>query len=165
MSCTTRACVMLLQRVQSLPIWARCSPEVHWRCCRVDLCVWRLPCVKRLQARDALIAWQHCLLCCCCRLGQALAVLEQRQGNTDEARRLLEESVNQNPKHVQSWQVGGPVDSDATNKPHQRAVPACHGADVTMSAWSACRNPGYGFCCRACPCKQCTQTVFCFSAD
>ena len=39
---------------------------------------------------------------------QALAVMEQRQGNTDEARRLLEEAVNTDPQHVQSWQVRRP---------------------------------------------------------
>ena len=33
---------------------------------------------------------------------QALAVMEQRQGNTDE------EAVNTGPQHVQSWQVRRP---------------------------------------------------------
>ena len=38
-------------------------------------------------------------------LAQALAVLEERQGNVAEARRLLEAAVKQDPQHVQSWQV------------------------------------------------------------
>ncbi len=36
---------------------------------------------------------------------QALAVLEERQGNVAAARALLEAAVKQDPSHVQSWQA------------------------------------------------------------